>query len=187
LKLGNTVMLRHVYIFTMACIAAALSACSVMSPQMRAQVDTTKSYQDLVQDPAASVGLHVVLGGYILNVTNQHEKTTLMLLQAPLGFQDQPGKRDKSKGRLIVEYPGFLDPEVYTKDRKVTVGGRILESAPRGGGDTPFPYLKIAATEVHLWPQPKINADYDPWWYYPPPYRYFGYPWYRPYYRHRAR
>jgi outer membrane lipoprotein len=155
---------------------------------MRAQVDTVKSYQDLVEDPAASVGLNVILGGYVLSVTNQPQKTILLLLQAPLGFQDQPGKRDKSKGRLIVEYPGFLDPEVYAKDRKVTVGGRVLESAPRGGGGTPFPFIRIAATEVHLWPQPKPNDIYDPWWFYPPPYRYFAYPWYRPYYyRYRDR
>ncbi|MEJ2641730.1 MAG: Slp family lipoprotein [Desulfosarcinaceae bacterium] len=178
-------MLRRLYIITLGCLAAALSACSVMSSQMRAEVDTSKSYQDLIQNPAASVGLNVILGGYILSVTNQHEKTTMMLLQAPLGFQDQPGQRDNSKGRLIVEYPGFLDPAVYAKDRKVTVGGRILESASRGGGDTPFPYIRIAATEIHLWPQPKPYDAYDPWWYYPPPYRYFEYPWYYPHYRHR--
>jgi outer membrane lipoprotein len=178
-------MLRWGHIFAMGCLAAALSACSAMSSQMRAQVNTSKSYQDLVQDPAASVGLSVILGGYVLNVTNQDDKTTLMLLQAPLGFQDQPGPRDKSNGRLIVEYPGFLDPEVYTEDRKVTVGGRILEGASLGGGDTPFPYLRIAATEIHLWPQPKTYDAYDPWWYYPPRYPYYNHPWYHPHYRYR--
>jgi outer membrane lipoprotein len=178
-------MLRLGYIFIMGCLAMALSACSVMSSQMRAQVDTPKSYQDLVQNPATSVGLNVILGGYVVSVTNQDDKTTLMLLQAPLGFQDQPGQRDKSKGRLIVEYPGFLDPAVYAEDRKVTVGGRILGGGSRGGGDTPFPYLRIAATELHLWPQPKTYEPYDPWWYYPPYYRYYGYPWHRLHYRDR--
>jgi outer membrane lipoprotein len=182
----EAVMLRRVQLLALACLMAALSACSVMSSQMRAQVDTSKSYHELTQNPGASLGLSVILGGYVLKVTNQPQKTTLMVLQAPLGFRDQPGQRDRSKGRLIVEYPGFLDPEVYTEDRKVTVGGRILESAPRGGDGTPYPYLRIAATEVHLWPQPKPYEAYDPWWPYPYRYPYYGYPWYHPHYRYRG-
>jgi outer membrane lipoprotein len=179
-------MLRRVKLFALICLTAGLSACSVMSSNMREQVATSQSYQDLIQNPDASVGLNVILGGYVLKVTNQPRKTTLMLLQAPLGFQDQPGQRDKSEGRLIVEYPGFLDPEVYTEDRKVTVGGRILESASRSSDGTRYPYLRIAAAEVHLWPQPKTYEAYDPWRYYPPRYRYYGYPWYHPHYRYRG-
>lgn len=179
-------MLGQVKLFALACLTAALSACSVMSSHMREQVDTPKRYQDLIQDPGASIGLNVIFGGYVLNVTNLPQKTTLMLLQAPLGFRDQPGQRDQSKGRLIIEYPGFLDPEVYTEDRKVTVGGRILESASRDGNGIPYPYLRIAASEVHLWPQPKTYDAEDPWRYYPPHYHYYHYPWYHPHYRYRG-
>jgi outer membrane lipoprotein len=152
---------------------------------MHSQVDTALSFEDLVHHPEDSIGLNVILGGYVLEVTNRHEKTTLMLLQAPLGFQDQPGQRDRSKGRLIVEYPGFLDPAVYGEDRKVTVGGRILEGGSRGEEGAPYPFLRIAAAEVHLWPVPKTYPHPDPWWDYPPHYRYYGYPWHPHFYRYR--
>ncbi len=173
-------MMRLIYRIALVCLAAALCACSVMSSQLREQVDQTIAYQDLVQNPAASIGRKVIFGGYVLEVTNLTDKTILMLLQAPLGFQDEPGSRDKSGGRLIVEYPGFLDPAIYAEDRKVTVGGRVLDGGPGGNDAAPYPFLRVAAAELHLWPQPAPEPPYDPWWYGPPYYRYHHHHWRHP-------
>ena len=84
--------------------------------------------------------------------------------------------KNLSKGRLILIYSGFIDPEVYTKDRQITVSGHILD----GAGDDPqvlFPYLRIQAENIHLWPEEKPLPPDSFWedaWLYPHPW----YGWY---------
>jgi outer membrane lipoprotein len=152
-------------VITLCWVLLLSAGCSVMSANMRDQVDATGGFEELVSDMAHSKGAVVILGGYIIELTNQPQKTTLLLLDAPLDIRDKPGSRDRSRGRLIVEYAGFLDPEVFKKDRKVTVGGRIEAGAAEAGEAAPYPFLRIVAEEIHLWPLPKLYyADPPPWW-----------------------
>jgi len=74
----------------------------------------------------------------------------------------------------------FLDPEIYSKDRKVTVGGKVAGSRQRALGNRIYEYPVIEAQEIYLWPRKDKHARpyypfyYDPWYY----------PWYPyPYYR----
>jgi outer membrane lipoprotein len=66
----------------------------------------------------------VILGGYILETKNLTDETIVEVLQAPLTFQVEPKSKDLSEGRFIVSHKGFLDPEVYNKDRKLTVANQ---------------------------------------------------------------
>lgn len=177
-------MRRLFPIVGLVCIVVLLSGCSVMSKSMRNQVGTMQSFEDVINAIPKSIGSNVIFGGYVLDVTNAADKSTITLVQAPLGIGDEPGSRDKSKGRLVVEYQGFMDPEVYTRDRKVTVGGRILHGAAAVSDQTPYPYLRIDAQEVYLWPV-RTRYHYDPWlWDHPYYHRhhYWSY-WRHPYYR----
>jgi starvation-inducible outer membrane lipoprotein len=71
----------------------------------------------------------------------------------------------------------FLDPEIYSRHRGVTVAGKvtgqiqILENDPYG----PYPVIQIE--EIHLWADPDDDRyqawrpayrPYGPWWYGPP-------------------
>ncbi|MCJ7830052.1 MAG: Slp family lipoprotein, partial [Desulfobacterales bacterium] len=84
--------------------------------------------------------------------------------------------RDFSEGRFQVVYSGFLDPEVYRKDRRVTVAGTLLGCEVQRTGDCPHPLLRVAGREIYLWPEYEYRA--------PSPYPYYD-PWYSPFRYHR--
>ena len=76
----------------------------------------------------------------------------------------------------------FLDPEIYSKGRKLTVGGKVVGVRPQPLGNRLYRYPVIEAEELHLWPKKVSYArPYDPyphcwhfpWHYYP----YSPYPW----------
>ena len=84
-------------------------------------------------------------------------------MQTPLGVGQQPKPKDQSEGRLILHVKGFIDPEVYTKDSRITLGGVIVNSS---GNDTEpgYPYLRVDVREIHLWPvETPLPQDY--YWY----------------------
>jgi outer membrane lipoprotein len=121
-------------------------------------------------------------------VENHKEYTRILAVQAPLDSGQRLKSKDLSKGRLILIYNGFIDPEVYTKDRKITIGGNILDGAANDP-EVAFPYLRIQVKSIHLWPEEEPLAsdllwedswrNYDPWyWPYPhywTPYRNYRY------------
>ncbi len=132
-------------------------------------------FLELIQRAATFAGKDVILGGYILEVSNQKDQTRIMALQAPLGIGQEPKSKDLSQGRLIIFYHGFIDPEVYAKDRKITVAGKLLGSSHTDETKEPFPYVRIQMSHIHLWPVEKpIQRDpYWDYWGYPP----YPYPW----------
>jgi len=145
-------------------------------------------FPELIAHAAKHLDQTVILGGYVLEVTNQPDHSRMVAVQAPLGMSREPQSKDQSQGRLILEYPGFLDPEVYAKDRKITVGGRVLGSSATDPSLGRFPYVRLQVTEIHLWMEQKPYDPYwDPWWGYPYPYFYpypYSYGWrHYPYHR----
>ncbi len=101
-------------------------------------------------------------------------------LQVPLSSGQKPGAKDRSQGRLIIVSTQFLDPEIYTKGRKITVAGKVVGSSQNEINTEPYAYLRLEAIEVYLWPQYRMTPTY----YYPynAPYWFWNDPWYwRPY------
>lgn len=155
-------------------LAALLSTgCAVMSTAVEQEALPPMDFQELIRHAAQYKGQMVVLGGYVVEVANREDHTRLVAVQAPLGFGQEPRSRDLSQGRLILIYRGFLDPEVYTAGRKLTVGGRVLGSSTTDPDPAPFPYVRLEVQEVHLWPAeqplPRDHYYYRPYWgpYYP--------------------
>lgn len=164
--------------FVAVAVATLTLACSAISPELSREAGTLPDYDVLLGKPTEYIGETVVLGGYVLSVNNRKDSTQIVAIEAPLGTGQRPKSKDLSRGRLILDIEGFIDPEVYTKDRQITVGGRIMARVP----DATFPHLRISVDELHLWPIPKPS---------PPPHYYddhwCGYPWW-PFYpwRHRG-
>ncbi|MBI5062161.1 MAG: Slp family lipoprotein [Desulfatitalea sp.] len=166
-----------------------LTACSVMSQTVEEEALPEIPFPELIAHAAAHLEQTVILGGYVLEVSNLSDHSRMVAIQAPLGMSREPQSKDQSQGRLILEHPGFLDPEVYVKDRKITVAGRLQGSSATDARPEPFPYVRLRVTEIHLWSE-EIPIPYDPywdpWWGYPYPYYYPPYPWgYRHYPYHR--
>ena len=140
-------------------------------------------FKTLVQEEDKYKGYTVILGGYILETKNLADQSTIKVLQAPLGFREEPKSKDHSEGRFIILQKGFLDPEIYSKDRKITVAGKVVGTVVEKVDGFPNPYLKIESREIYLWPesQPYYQSPYYDPWYYPYPY---SWRWYRrhPYY-----
>ena len=172
--------------FTLLFAALMTVSCSVMSRQVRQEAITPPPLATLIDQVDSYRGQTIILGGFLIDVQNRPDQTQLTLLQAPLKPGGKPGPRDRSEGRLIITTSQFFDPEIYTKGREITVGGKITGSSIDEAKTPSFPYLKIAAIELYLWPKYDRNryryrypCD-DPFWYWDDPW----YDWHRPYYFH---
>jgi outer membrane lipoprotein len=154
-------------------------SCSVISQQIRKESMAPVNFKILLQETNKYMGNTVILGGYILETQNLADRSSIKVLQAPLGFGEAPKSRDDSEGRFIILYKGFLDPEIYSKDRKVTVAGKIVGTAVEKVDQFAQSYLKIESREIHLWPKEENYPMpyYDPW-YYPYPYYWHPYSYY---------
>jgi outer membrane lipoprotein len=162
-------------------IALFVGSCSVISQHIRTESISPIDLKILLQEPNKYKGETVILGGYILETDNLTDQTIIKVLQAPLGARDEPNSRDYSEGRFIVSQKGFLDPEIYSKDRKITVAGTVLGSVVEKVNEFSHPYLKIQCREIYLWPkdQEYLPAPYyDPWFYPYPFYWYHHHPYY---------
>jgi len=168
--------MRSIFILICLLSLAATVACTVISRQVRSEAESPVPFRKLIEDADQYNGRMVILGGYILETKNLASETILKVLQVPFRVGEEPDSRDLSQGRFIVYYKGFLDPEVYGKDRAITVAGRVMGSAIEKIGEERIQYLKIENSEIYLWP------EYDNL---PPYYHRRSYPYYRhgyPYY-----
>lgn len=175
------------FLLGIVCLFGLLAGCAGAPPVMQEGALPQMPLSDLIANAVGYKGQTVVVGGYILEVENLQGQTRIVAVQVPIGFGQRPESRDLSEGRLILVYDGFIDPEVYQKDRGVTVRGEILGGA-FNDPQIPYPYLQIQVQEIHLWPEEELSGTkrrpgYDPFypypWYRRYPYRYYPYyyPW----------
>jgi outer membrane lipoprotein len=155
-----------------------LAGCAVMP---RATVDEALKdieFDRLMQTADHHRGRTVILGGHILATTVMENETQLTVLQTPLSIGQEPQPKDRSQGRFMVYFKGFLEPEVYRKDRRITVAGTILGAAQHQLDGTTYRYLEISSSKIHLWTYTEDDYRRPPVYPYPPHYP-FG--WYWPY------
>ncbi|UCF94678.1 MAG: Slp family lipoprotein [Desulfobacterales bacterium] len=164
-------------IILLALMTLLTTSCSVVSQQIRSEAEPRIPFETLVREADRNQGRTVILGGYILETQNRDQTTEIKVLQAPLRFNDEPDSRDYSEGRFIIAHNGFLDPEIYKKDRKITVAGTVSGSSIEKVGNRQLEYLRIQDREIHLWPEYEHRYPYyDPYWYYP--YYWYYPPWF---------
>ncbi len=152
------------------------AGCAVISADIRQAALPPMPFSELIAQADSYKGRTVILGGYVVSVENHKGAARIIAVQAPLGTSQAPGSKDLSEGRLIIVHDGFVDPEVYTKNRRITVGGDILSGAA-GDPVVGFPHIEIRAKELYLWgespPLPPPPFWLDEW--------YMPYPgWYGP-------
>jgi len=173
-------------VFTsIALFLVLLSGCAGAPPVIQEGALPPMPFTELIAHADQYKGKAVILGGYILEVENQKDYTRILAVQAPMDSRQRLKSKDLSKGRLILIYSGFIDPEVYAKDRRITVGGNILGGAA-DDPEVPYPYLRIQVENIHLWPEEKpasSNLLWDDSGFYHYPW-YWGYPYDLNPYRH---
>jgi len=147
---------------------AVLCSCGVISRDVRQKTDPPVPFEMLMENTDEYIGKTVILGGYIIRTMNTEKQTVISILQAPLRLGEEPAPREKSQGRFMVTGNGFLDPEVYQKDRLVTVAGTVKGKIEREEDGHLYVYLMLNSIEIYLWPQYRradVYRCYDPWFY----------------------
>ena len=164
-----------------------VSGCGhVMSSQIRQAAKQDLLFSAVFQNPNAYLGQTVIWGGVIIETINRQEGTEIKILETPLTSYGLPEDREHSEGRFIVKASHYLDPEIYQKGKKITIGGEVTGQEVQPLGETQYAYPVISAKELHLWREEEMRY-WEPYpgyfwfpWYYDPWY----YPYWYPYYRH---
>jgi outer membrane lipoprotein len=175
-----------------------LSGCvHVISRDVLKEVDKEVTFPDLVKAPNAYQGKVVLLGGIIVDTTNRQDGTLLEIYDTTLDREGEPTNIDRSDGRFLALYQGYLDSAIYSKGRKVTIAGTVQGEKVQPLGEIEYHYPYLVINEIHLWQKEK-PVQYEPYyrwgpWYDPYPWGLWYDPWgpwgwgYPGYYRHWRR
>lgn len=156
-------------------------SCVPFSRNIMDQVDPTLAFGVVQKDPSAFQGKTVLWGGIIVETLNRADETLIKVRQTDLDYQTRPTNLDRSQGRFLIQYIGFLDPAIYKDGREITVAGQITGKEVFPLGNLQYTYPVVTAKEIYLW---EIMIPYQPFyppWYYGPYYPWWGYRPYGPY------
>ena len=161
-------------------LVLALTGCAhTISKGVLEEVDKSVSFEKLINDPEQYQGKMVLLGGVIIKTENKQDGTLIEVYQTELDYYGKPINTDVSKGRFLALYNEFLDSEIYSKGREVTIAGIVKGQKVIKLGEIDYSYPYLVAQEVHLWKeeQPRKYSPYH----LDPLYPFWWYPWYRGY------
>lgn len=153
----------------------------VISKQVRTQVTKDLTLTAVSKNPKGYEGKIVLWSGIIVKSLNTEEGTLIEVLQKPAGRRGRPKDIDKSEGRFLVLYPGYLDVAIYSPDREITVAGEIKGERTQSLGKIEYTYPLILCKEIYLWSKEKEIAypySYPYYYYWPHPFYPYWYPWY---------
>jgi Starvation-inducible outer membrane lipoprotein len=98
-------------------------------------------------------------------------------MQTELDFQKRPRNVDRSSGRFMVRYEGFLDPYIYSKGREITLIGVIIGKEEQEIGEIRYVYPVVDSRDVRLWEKNQEIRYRDPWFWGSPYGWGYPYPW----------
>jgi outer membrane lipoprotein len=141
------------------------SACAPFSDRIMRQVDTTAPFAEVQKSPEHYMTRTVLWGGVIIETNNRKDETEIKVMQTALDIEKRPVNLDKSEGRFIIRYTGFLDPVIYEKGREITVTGEIVGKKSYPIGDIKYGYPMVSAKALRLWKKrTEYRNEYDPYW-----------------------
>lgn len=165
--------------------ALALGACATIPKPLEG---TYTQVSPQTARSGASNQAQVRWGGQLIKTEPSQGQTCFYVLSHPLDSQARPRVDQPSEGRFVACHSGFYDPEIFTRGREVTVTGTLHGIVSRKVGDYDYPYPRVEAQTIYLWPKrPRYimyrDPWYDPWgpWPYWGPGGFWG-PAYYPYY-----
>ena len=132
------------------------------------------------QATSQSVGARVRWGGTVVETEPGAERTCIEILARELDRSARPRDTDRAHGRFLACRGEFIDPEIFTNGREVTVVGRLEGFRDGTVGEFAYEYPVIDAASVYLWPE-RVEAYWTDRGYH---YHGWGWPYYWPYYRY---
>ncbi len=169
-------MSSRIRIHFLVLLLILISGCApVISPELRAKVDPSLTFAEVLQNPDAHKGKIVLWGGEIVQVIPQNGTTGFKVLQMPLGLREKPVDASASEGKFLVLVKQFIDLSIFQNGKKITVAGEIEGVARKGEikslSETDSQYPLILSKQIYLWkgfysvfcPPPPAGS----WWYNP--------------------
>jgi outer membrane lipoprotein len=139
-------------LFVLISIMVFLSSCApVISSEVLQLADQQLTFQELTKYPEQYRGKIVVIGGRILSSSVEDGTTWIQVLQQPLGWQHKPTASDVSYGRFLVHFKEYRDPEIFRKDRLITVAGEIEGKKVRLIDTLTYTYPVVIPREFYIW------------------------------------
>lgn len=150
--------------------AVALAGCSVVPKSILKEVNRDISMDQVQANPGQYIGQKVLWGGIIMKSENLEKVTRIEVLETDLAYDERPAD-GSSRGRFLVQAPGYLDTTIYAKNKRITVAG-IVKGVEKGIiGKMEYPFPVIEPIDIRTF-EPMSERDYD----------YPYYPFYGPYY-----
>lgn len=163
--------------FNLCFVLLFLGGCASQVPVLiKLPPDPDHTLQQVKDNTAAFQNQYVRWGGKIISVENKESTTWIEILANPLNSYGRPSYNDDYQGRFIAKIDGFLDPEHYSKDRKLSIFGTIDTEFVKMIDNHPYIYPLVSAKAYYLWPEYR-TARYR--------YRYYPSYYYHSYYRYR--
>ena len=162
-----------------------LPACSSqIPPEIRLKPDNAPDVAEVREQLDSHLSQNIRWGGVILSTDNREDSSWLTVISLPLSAQGRPQQSDHSAGRFIAIVDEYLEPLLYSRDRRITVTGHIVRSETQKVGEFLYEYPVIAVDHYYLWPKKvkPVNVNPPPYWYYDPWFYPDFYPW--PYHRY---
>ncbi len=168
-----------------------ISSCTyVISSPMREKARTDVPFSSIKENVDKYKGSIFILGGIIVSTKNTEEGSIIEAVHSEVDAFGNIIDPDRSAGRFMAIYRGYLDPLIYKKGREITIAGELIGSRKKSIGEIEYKYPLFEIKEIYLWrevrgyfyPPPPYPYPpywyrypywwYDPWWYgphYPPP------------------
>ena len=148
-------------IFLILLVAGLISGCaSPVSREVRKEADENIKFIKVLENPKAFHGVTVIWGGLIVESTSRAGESALFILETARDLRGRPGGWELSEGLFIARTPEFLDPQIYSSGRKVTVAGEIIGEQLGDYQGTPYVYPVIRIREIHPWKDPVIKWNW---------------------------
>lgn len=132
-------------------LALVLAGCSSIPESI--QGTTERPYDRLSQIPLMpqiALGQEARLGGRVVSVHNENDRTRLVIVSLPLDRWARPQLESVSEGRFIANVKGFLEPLDF-QGRLVTVVGSVAEMEQGQIGSRPYRFVVINVNGYQRW------------------------------------
>lgn len=156
-------------LFFVSIIALFLVSACATSPISKQYLQQAKEdnlpFRMALRNPDAHIGATVVWGGRVIHTENLKKGSYIIVLETSLARDTRPIDSRYSKGRFIAQSSDFLDPELYTKCREVTVAGVITGRKKMPIGNMIYTYPVVKIQQIYLWEEEEEVDIYYPYGY----------------------
>ena len=149
-----------------------LTGCASNLPvEITTPIKGSPQISEVLQNIDVHKSKQVRWGGSIASIENKKDETWLEVVSRDLKRSGRPKSSDETAGRFLVIVSQFLDPEIYTKGRLITVYGELAGSREGKIGEQPYTFPIVNSKTAFMW------AEYRD----PPPHHYFHRRYYDPF------